>query len=366
MTSEFGKGQGAPFDDSAKVGYDGARSTSEDGGAQLTMRKLKYLFLRLLSLDFGNMFAVIGKIHKQTGRPRAIIFLDIAWCGFRYLAGYMDYYIFGMYNLNARQRETVLTRGKNDRFIKMLNDSKHWHIVDNKDEFNAKFEKYLRRDWFYINDNEPSFVQWVSGRSAIIVKPRDGTCGKGIERIVPSEHKAEDLYRYLVQNKLTVLEEVVTQHSEMRALHPHSVNTIRVVTVLKHKEPRVVVAFMRIGNGKVVDNFNSGGMVVPVDVKDGTVKFPAIDKAGNLYRRHPLTNVSIEGFTVPLWGEVLELAKKAARELPELGIMGWDVAVTDDGPLLIEGHHYPGHDIYQLPPHTPDGIGLLPLSLIHI
>ena len=307
------------------------------------------------------MFAVMSKIHQKTGKARAIIFLDIAWCGFRYLAGYMDYYIFGMYNLSARQRETVLTRGKNDRFIKLLNDSKHWHIVDNKDEFNAKFEKYLRRDWFYINDNEAEFSQWISDKQAIIVKPRDGTCGKGIEKIVTSEYTASDLYRYLARHRLTVLEEVVVQHRAMNALHSHSVNTIRVVTVLKEKGPRVVVAYMRVGNGKVVDNFNSGGMVVPVDVEDGTVKFPAIDKAGNLYHRHPLTSVSIVGFAVPLWEQVLNLAKQAAAEFSELGIMGWDVAVTDDGPLLIEGNHYPGHDIYQLPPHTPDGIGLLPV-----
>jgi len=325
------------------------------------MGRPKYLFLRLLALDFGNMFAVINKIRAKTGQLRLVIFADIVWCGFKYLAGYMDYYIFGMYNLNAGQRETVLTRGKNDRFIKMFNDSRHWHIVDNKDEFNAKFAKYLRRDWFYIDDNEADFSRWISDKQAIIVKPRDGTCGKGIEKILPSQHKPAELYRYLVQNRLTVLEEVVTQHREMNALHPHSVNTVRVVTLLKGKVPRVVVAFMRIGNGKVVDNFNSGGMVVPVNVEDGTVKFPAIDKAGNLYRSHPLTGVSIEGFAVPLWSDVLELAKQAAIELPELGIMGWDVAVTDDGPLLIEGNHYPGHDIYQLPPHTPDGIGLLPV-----
>ena len=112
------------------------------GGACRSMGRLKYLFLRLLALDFGNMFAVINKIHAKTGRTRLVIFADIVWCGFRYLAGYMDYYIFGMYNLNARQRETVLTRGKNDRFVKMFNDSRHWHIVDNKDEFNAKFAKY--------------------------------------------------------------------------------------------------------------------------------------------------------------------------------------------------------------------------------
>ena len=31
-----------------------------------------------------------------------------------------------------------------------------------------------------------------------------------------------------------------------------------------------------------------------------------------------------------------------------------------DTQLLIEGNNFPGHDIYQLPPHRKDGIGVLP------
>ncbi|MDD2490483.1 MAG: sugar-transfer associated ATP-grasp domain-containing protein, partial [Bacilli bacterium] len=88
--------------------------------------------------------------------------------------------------------------------------------------------------------------------------------------------------------------------------------------------------------------------------------YKALDKAGNIYEKHPLTNVNIVGFKVPKWQEVINLAKKAAQEIPELGIMGWDVAITKEGPLLIEANQYPGHDIYQLPPHTKNGIGMLP------
>lgn len=46
--------------------------------------------------------------------------------------------------------------------------------------------------------------------------------------------------------------------------------------------------------------------------------------------------------------------------MPQVGIVGWDVCVTDNGPLLIEGNDFPGHDIYQLPPHRTNGIGVLP------
>ena len=46
--------------------------------------------------------------------------------------------------------------------------------------------------------------------------------------------------------------------------------------------------------------------------------------------------------------------------VPQVGYVGWDIAVTENGPLIIEGNHFPGHDILQMPPHVPDKIGMLP------
>jgi glutathione synthase/RimK-type ligase-like ATP-grasp enzyme len=324
------------------------------------MNEIKYLIKRIKSLNIKNMFITINKVHVKNKKPKIIIFIDMIWCGFKYLAGYMDYYIFGMYDLNKEQRKTVLTRGKNDKYIRALNDLNYWHLVHNKNEFNDKFSSYLKRDWLFLNDNKEEFKLFIKTKKEFIAKPQNGTCGKGIEKIKVADFKPDELYEYLMNKRLVVLEEIVKQHNTINKLHPHSVNTIRTITILKDKKPYVVAAYMRIGNGKVVDNFNSGGMVVPVDIKTGTIKYKALDKAGNIYEKHPLTNVNIVGFKVPKWQEVINLAKKAAQEIPELGIMGWDVAITKEGPLLIEANQYPGHDIYQLPPHTKNGIGMLP------
>ena len=58
--------------------------------------------------------------------------------------------------------------------------------------------------------------------------------------------------------------------------------------------------------------------------------------------------------------EVIAMVERAGQVVPQVGVVGWDVCVTDNGPLLIEGNDYPGHDIYQLPPHRTNGIGVLP------
>ena len=55
-----------------------------------------------------------------------------------------------------------------------------------------------------------------------------------------------------------------------------------------------------------------------------------------------------------------KLVREAAQVVPQVGYVGWDVCFTPEGPCLVEGNQFPGHDIYQLPVHTPDKIGIMP------
>ena len=58
--------------------------------------------------------------------------------------------------------------------------------------------------------------------------------------------------------------------------------------------------------------------------------------------------------------EAIAMCLEAAKVVPQIRYVGWDVAITKDGPEFIEGNMYCAHDFWQLPPHTPDGIGMLP------
>ena len=58
--------------------------------------------------------------------------------------------------------------------------------------------------------------------------------------------------------------------------------------------------------------------------------------------------------------EAVEMVLKAATITPQIRYVGWDVATTPTGPAIIEGNTYCAHYFWQLPPHTPDGIGMLP------
>lgn len=323
---------------------------------------MKYVINRIFNMSFKNMFKQIDVVNKRSGKNKIIIFFDMIICGFKYQAGYMDYMLFEMYNLSSKQRKTIMTRGKNNKLIKKYNDFNYKSYFLMKDQFDNKFKKYLHRDFLVINENSLNdFNLFIKKHSIFFAKPLDGQCGKKIEKIDVSKYDG-DLFMHLLDNKLYLLEEPIIQHDEINRLHPCSINTIRMVTIYnkEKKQGKVAVAYFRIGNGKCVDNFNSGGMVVPIDKKSGSILYPAQDKAGNLYYNHPLTNTAIVGYKIPMFQKAIKLAEELSGIIPEMGVVGWDIAITPKGPVVVEGNEFPGHDIYQLPPHRTDGIGVLP------
>ena len=136
----------------------------------------------------------------------------------------------------------------------------------------------------------------------------------------------------------------MTQCDEMAALHPHSVNTVRVLTV----GDRIFGATLRQGSGgSFVDNSSAGGFFSPVDVDTGIVAVSGIDKDARQVLINPTTNMTIPGFRIPMWHETRQMLAEAVKLIPDAVMVGWDVAYTPDGPILIEGNAYPGIFIHQ-------------------
>ncbi len=323
------------------------------------MKRIVYLFKRILRLDYANMFKIIKSIHKKTGKSSIIILFDIIHCGLAYQAGYYDYQEFEFYNLNKEQRKTYLTRGKNNEIIRRFNDKSSFHKFENKPEFNKIFGKYLKRDWLYLDNNLDEFVAFFKKHPSIIVKPVDATGGNGVEKFTYSnDEDAKKLYSQLIEHKQLLVEECIKQHPEMSRLYEKSVNTLRMFTFFKDGQSYFLQAVLKIGNGGVIDNFSNGGMYTYVD-ETGTVFVEAIDQADNIYYNHPISNTQIVGFKVPMFKEAVELVKECSKVVPEVSYIGWDVAISENGPVIVEGNCFPG--VYQVKPSLYDKKeGLIP------
>ena len=324
------------------------------------MGKISYLFKRIKGMNYRKMFDTIDEINKKTNKNKISIFLDIIYCGLKYQAGYMDYKLYEMYDLTEKQRKTIITRGINNSIVKRYNNPAFTKYFSDKIAFNKKFNKYLLRDWMEVKDspeNFEEFKKFCQKHHEILVKPLSESCGKGVEIFKTNPQNLKKIYQNLLETKRYLVEEVAIQCDEISKLHPSSINTIRIVTL----NNEIVAAFLRIGNNNnVVDNFNHGGLVAPINIETGIIDYLAIDKKMNIYEKHPLTNEPILWFKIPKWPRIKRFVIQASKEVPEVGYVGWDVCLGPKDPFLIEGNEFPGHDLYQLPPHRTDGIGLLP------
>ena len=66
-----------------------------------------------------------------------------------------------------------------------------------------------------------------------------------------------------------------------------------------------------------------------------------------LYDTHPVTGKAFEGFQIPYWEEILKLTEKALRKVDGINYVGWDIAITGKGPIIVEGNCVPCPTIYE-------------------
>ena len=313
------------------------------------MKRLKYILKKLKTLDYKNMIYVAGKVSKKIGKIRFFVLLDMIHCALVYGSGYMDYFEFEFYLLNKSERATYITSNVNNNIIKKYNDPKYNYIFDDKAVFNDTFKSFLKRD--YINLEHlmyDDFVKFVKNKKKIVVKPLNECGGKGVEVIsIDKKSDLEKIFNSLIRNKQYLVEDYINQCKKMSLLYGKSVNTLRILTFYKNKKVYILKSILKIGNGGAVDNFSSGGMYTFVD-ENGKVYVPAIDEEGNVFEVHPISKKKIVGFEIPKYDEVMDFVKELGMVVPKVRYVGWDIAITSNGPVVVEGNNFSG--IFQVKP----------------
>ena len=318
---------------------------------------------RLTKMDYKRMWSVTATVSERSGISRPRLMLDMLVCAAKYNAGYMDYMIARMWEQNDAQRRTVLTRGINNLIVRRMNDKADWHAFDDKAAFNRAFSKWITRDWMEADGqiSIDALKTFLKGKQTVFVKPLEGSSGQGIEKYTAPDWTDMDAFAGKVRAVgKCVIEEGIVQHPRMAELNPGSVNTVRISTLIGDKKEGIVYAFLRIGNGKIMDNVDCGGMAARVDLVSGKLLTVAADKAGNTFTKHPITGTEIIGFQLPCFEEAKAMCLEAMRMVPSMRYVAWDVALTEQGPTLIEGNSFPSHAVPQFAAHYPDKIGILP------
>ncbi|MCO7202712.1 hypothetical protein NH287_04200 [Microbacterium sp. CnD16-F] len=324
--------------------------------------RLQYLIRRARKLRPGNLVEFARTVQRVSKAPLPVIIADMLWCSVRYDMAFRDYAVWDIRLLNARERKTWMTHPKSFRITKMYNTPEGRSKLEDKRRFAREYADLLGRETIDLRDvDDAQLAAFLSRHPRVLAKPNEGHGGGGIElhEVGPDVDPARFRAEVTAQGQ-TVLDEFIVQHPEMSALYPDAVNTVRLITFLdKDDRVHLLAAVLRIGNGDVIDNFASGGMFTMLD-DEGVALYPGVDKNSNVYREHPVTGTPIVGFRVPLYSEVLDLVAALARRTPEAPYVGWDIAITANGPVVIEGNH--NSSVFQ-PKPSASGVrtGLLPV-----
>lgn len=292
---------------------------------------------------------------------RGFLFLDFAAAVVWYGVNIDEYFQYRFFEKRRSARRTYIVHRKRMRIIRACNNEADRVVFDQKTSFNKVFAGLINRSWLYVPESSFSqFEAFIKEEAVLFVKPSAGFYGRGV-RYLDAAQAADPaaLYRCL-RAEGALVEQPIRQHEAMAAFHPASVNTLRLVTLLtKSGEVKIVTANLRCGNlGCCADNFHHGGLAALIDLSTGIVCTPGVDRYLNRYCVHPQTGKQIVGFQVPFWSEITAAVKKAARVVPTVRYVGWDVAVGRQGEVIVvEGNAGADPDVSQI----PDGIGKWPL-----
>lgn len=244
----------------------------------------------------------------------------------------------------------LLPKANNRRYSLVLRDK---NLCDNLFPGENIAHSILKNmNGYYFFEGQPvseeEAVRLCGNLEKVIIKPSRESHGSGVQMFSSKDGITDikgktvpQLFKEYKQNFL--VQEWVRQHEKMAALNPTSVNTIRVMSYRSGMEVLIIYSVVRIGrSGSVIDNQCAGGISTTIS-KDGKLGKEAFGgyTEDNIVKTD--TGITLDGYQLPSYDKAIEFVKRLHLKLPFFNIVGWDVAIQEDGaPVLIEFNPNPG------------------------
>lgn len=309
--------------------------------------KLKYVLKKIKTFDYKNMNDTLKYVADINGKKLCRVKLDFYLNTLLYGMGYVDYMKGNYINLKKDDKKRYLTSNNYKHIINYLNDKDYKIIFHDKILTNKFFAKYVKRNYIDLRTcTSLEFKEFVKNKKDFFAKLYNGFGGKGIEKIETKYIKDYDeLYNNLKSKSQYLIEDTIKQHRVLNEINPYAVNNIRIITILKDGDVHIFEKVLRINDGTT--NLISSNDLEAILNDDGTLVYQMVDDYLNIYPTHPKTNYDFKKVKIPYMKETLDLVKDAAMLIPDVRLIGWDIAITEDGPEIIEANEYPCFSNYQ-------------------
>lgn len=313
----------------------------------------KYLAYNIVKADYKKLVKFAKKLRYINGSSYIYICSELVKCLFKYNTRFVDYFYFKFFDPSTDKTKHTNVWDMH-LFHKKFN-SENAIIFRDKLKFRSRFKDYFNYPYFELKniDDISQLINWIAVNNfhAIVAKEPLGTVGEGVKVLGVEKNDGvllidgviiEDYLKLLFHRGFKLYESFINQHPVLDKIYPKSINTIRIVTFLDDKvNVEIWTALLRMGFNKSVDNFDAGGISAKIDIATGVVVKPAVIKdpfVDEVFEKHPETGERILGVKIPFWEDIINLITSASKEIPDVRTVGWDVAITTNGPTLIEGN----------------------------
>ena len=277
-------------------------------------------------------------------------------------------FYYGFNHKTVAEKEEYMVDNMRSVYVEHLDTGDKAELIrqmENKYLLYKRLEPYYKRDVIELvgESDYEIFAEFVKKHHSFVVKPADWSSGIGIHKVSMDQYdndpriafnsilnEGEDIKKnHTRRDSNMVLEELIQQDESMAVLHRGSVNAIRATAVRgKDGDIHIFHPWIKVGmNGKFVASAAQDGFAAEVDVKTGVVITDGYQEDGHVFEVHPNTGVRIKGFKIPRWNEMLTMVDELMEQLPEYGYVGWDLVLTGNGWVVMEGN-YSGNFSFQM------------------
>jgi len=283
-----------------------------------------------------------------------------------YLSEYLtadEYFNYRFDTCSVKFRETFLPYHLAEKYWEVLNPTKYAALARDKFIGHCLFDKIgIKSSKLYFAYNEEvignnqqamicrkedivSYLKHEDIKKFVVKPSADSAHGLGVKVI-----STKDLEHFggnrtidsIIGGGTTLFESFIDQTEQLSQFNPSSVNTIRMMTALfPNQEVKLFAAFIKIGRkGSCIDNAGNGGNVdCAINTETGelynAMQFNSWEDYFSI-EKHPDSGVQLNGIKINNWDSIKKQVMAWQAQIPYLKTIGWDVAVTKEGPVIIE------------------------------
>lgn len=335
-----------------------------------------------------SMAECLRRAAQQTGAPPTQLTREYSRLAFGpgkiSFGDYVKYRLFDDAWLNGVEKADFIGARRNRELVIEINYRHDWHgLLTNKlvsTSYLATYglptiaplaiyapgmavasDKLLRsreemRAFLLDESHYPIFgkpVESFQSLGALALLGCDAACGELTavgDRRLKVDATLDDIEKHYGAGYL--FQKMVKPHRDLVAKIGERLATVRILTVATPGGPKAFRAGWKIpAAGNVADNFwRPGNMLAGLDFKTGRVERVTSGVGFEMkdVTHHPDTGAELIGLAAPDWEKMKATAVEGAKVLRHFGIVGWDMAATDDGPVIVEANETPDFGLVQV------------------